>query len=94
MSHTKFAVVAVSCLVFAHTAAFVDGSAYGQEAYDHAKEVEQLKERTQDLDRERRQQSEKDRKKLKELKEKRAEAEEQEEGFGHDLDDESADGTE
>ena len=94
MSHTKLAVVAVSCLVIAAPAVFVEGSAYGQEARDHAKDVQQLKDRTQDHDRERREQSEKDRKKLKELKEEREQVEEQEEGFGNDLDEDGVDSTE
>jgi len=95
MSKSKLALVVASCLAIAAPVALAGGNdPEAEQARDHAKEVQQLRQRDQEFARERREQAEKDRRKLKEIKEDAQEQAETEEGFGNDLDEDGVDGSE
>lgn len=91
MSKTKLAVCIASCLAIAAPALLAgDRSADAadrQQAVEHSREVQRMKQRDQESAWERREQAEKDKAKVKEHVEK-------EEDIGKDLDDDEGDGTE
>jgi Ni/Co efflux regulator RcnB len=101
MPHTKLAVFVVFCLAIVAPMAFAgDRSADSvdrQQAVEHQREVQRMKDRDQDSAWERRHQAESDREKVKkpkELKEDAKEHAEEEEGFGNDLDEDGVDSSE
>ena len=62
-------------------------AAQKQSAVEHSREVQRMKEHTREQERKIRDQARKDREKVKDKVKEEAENAEQEEGFGHDLDD-------